>query len=383
MYISLCYLDEDCFGARIPYRADLVDSLHRISGVYWCRDLKMWKAPNRDQVIIEVLDACRGFAIRIQPQLRLDWEQRRNEFRYLLLRLKEDAIPPVNGDFHQARKDIRQQLKAKGYSDLTIKAYVSHVERFLEYVREEQAPWDEQILIRYNIRLQERQLSHSYINQAISAITFYMRYICEAPPLSVDYARPKRETKLPNVLSISEVRKVLDAVSNPKHRALLYLTYASGLRVGEVVRLKIQDLDAERNTVKVTQGKGRKDRYTLLSAAALNVIKLYIASDRPLYWLFPGQDVRKHLTERAAQKVFEHALRNSGVIKRVTIHSLRHSFATHLLESGTDLRYIQELLGHRNSKTTERYTHVSVRDIRLIQSPLDRLMTPKDSQTTD
>src|SRR5690606_30990759 len=150
---------------------------------------------------------------------------------------------------------------------------------------------------------------------------------------------------------------------NLKHRALLFITYASGLRVGEVVRLKPRDLDMERKTLTIRQGKGRKDRYTILSAAAIKEINKYLESERPQFWLFPGQDSRKPLTERSAQKVFEQALSKSGVNKKVTIHSLRHSFATHLLEAGTDIRYIQELLGHQHLKTTERYTHVSIKEI--------------------
>jgi site-specific recombinase XerD len=144
---------------------------------------------------------------------------------------------------------------------------------------------------------------------------------------------------------LREVLQLLGAVTNLKHRALLYLTYASGLRVCEVVRLKAQDIDPDRRTVKVRQGKGRKDRYTLLSSTALAEVSRYVKAERPKFWLFPGQDIRKPLTEHAAQKVFEAALAKSGIQKHVTIHSLRHSFATHLLKAGTDIRYIQELLG--------------------------------------
>ncbi|WP_246369901.1 tyrosine-type recombinase/integrase [Saccharibacillus deserti] len=225
---------------------------------------------------------------------------------------------------------------------------------------------------KYALDLLEKGLSHAYVNQAISALKFYFRYVLKSPK-SNGYVRPKKESKLPDVLSLGEVVRLLKSVENPKHKAILYLTYTSGLRVSEVVRLRPEDCDGERHTVKVRQGKGRKDRQTLLSEAAANVLDRYIDQAKPTTWLFPGQREGRHLTERSAQKVFEKALRQTGIRKEVSIHSLRHSFATHLLENGIDLRYIQELLGHQSVRTTERYTHVSRRDIGKIRSPLDRI----------
>ncbi|XEC97295.1 tyrosine-type recombinase/integrase [Paenibacillus tarimensis] len=167
--------------------------------------------------------------------------------------------------------------------------------------------------------------------------------------------------------------QILKAIHNLKHKAILYLTYSSGLRVGEVVRLKLQDIDQGRKTLYIRQGKGRKDRLTLLSDTAFKVVQDYLKEEKPGVWLFPGQTEGRHLTERSVQKVFEQALVSSGVKKKVSVHSLRHSFATHLLEGGIDIRYIQELLGHQSSRTTERYTHVSIKDVRRIKSPLEQI----------
>lgn len=375
MKIALIPLEETKFGVRFPYEPELAQALRRIPGVHWSRDHLAWIVPQRESLILPLFEVIQGHSIHIAPTLLSFWAQRRESFPTVLLRLQ--AFQPVPVWDHSVWTEVRQCLKARGYSERTVKAYVGHVQRFLQFIHEAGVPWDERTLMQYNIALQERSFSHSYINQAISAIHFYLRHVCAAPPLSVAYVRPKREQKLPNVLSLREVLQLLDTVSNRKHRALLYLTYASGLRVSEVVRLKAQDLDPERGTVKVRQGKWRKDRFTLLSKAALSEVSRYLDAERPKFWLFPGQDARKPLTERAAQKVFASALAKSGIQKHVTIHSLRHSFATHLLEAGTDIRYIQELLGHRNMKTTERYTHISVRDIRHIQSPLDRLLPPE------
>lgn len=179
------------------------------------------------------------------------------------------------------------------------------------------------------------------------------------------------------VLIASEIMRIIQPVANLKHRPLLLLTYSAGLRVGEVVRLRLGDLDVERKTLHIRQGKSRKDRMTLLSDVYRWLCQ-YLEDEQPRDWLFPGQNGKGHLTERAVQKVFEQAYRASGVTKPATVHTLRHCFATHLLENGTDLRYIQELLGHQSSRTTEWYTHVSIKDIRRIQSPLDRMYVGKE-----
>lgn len=222
----------------------------------------------------------------------------------------------------------------------------------------------------YSLYLLERNASHAYVNQAISAVSFYYKHVLMIKEM-LPAIRPKKESKLPQVLSLDEVMRVLKSVCNLKHQAILYITYSSGLRVGEVVRLRVGDCDAVRKVLHVRQGKGRKDRITLLSEAAYTLLKQYLEKEHPQKWLFPGQSPGAHLTERTVQKVFAQALAVSGVQKQAGVHILRHSFATHLLENGIDLRYIQELLGHQSLRTTERYTHVSVKDIRRIQSPLD------------
>jgi site-specific recombinase XerD len=270
---------------------------------------------------------------------------------------------------------MHNALKLRGYSQKTIRAYLSHLERYTEYeLRHSPDGKLTKPIQQYSLQLIERGYSHAYVNQAISAIKFYREKV-QLIRDETAYIRPKKETKLPHVLSLTDIKKVLAAVTNLKHKTLLMLTYSSGLRVSEVVRLRYEDLDAERRTLRVRQGKGRKDRQTVLSEQAYMMLQKY-ASEREEHrekdWLFQGQYVGKHLTERTAQKIFEQALATSGIGKKASIHSLRHSFATHLLEGGIDIRYIQELLGHQSSKTTERYTHVSIKDIRRIKSPLDR-----------
>jgi len=196
--------------------------------------------------------------------------------------------------------------------------------------------------------------------------------------ICIDLERPKKEKKLPEILSKNEISKLLKAVKNLKHKAILYLVYSAGLRVGEVVKLKPTDIDSDRMLIPIIQGKGKKDRYTILSETALSILRQYVKVYKPEHWLFPGQHPDKHLTERSVQKVFDNARIDAKIRKNVSVHNLRHSFATHLLEGGVNLRYIQELLGHSSSKTTEIYTHVTQKNLSNIISPLDTIMMNKE-----
>jgi site-specific recombinase XerD len=179
--------------------------------------------------------------------------------------------------------------------------------------------------------------------------------------------------KKPVVLSNEEIAKILDSVDNIKHKAILMLVYSAGLRVGEVVKLRPEDIDSKRMLIHIKGSKGRKDRYTILFETALKFLRQYWKKYKPGKWLFECARDRRYISTRTVQAIFEHAREKAGIRKNVTFHSLRHSFATYLLEAGTDLRYIQELLGHKSSKTTEIYTHVSSKAIEKIRSPLDSL----------
>ncbi len=186
--------------------------------------------------------------------------------------------------------------------------------------------------------------------------------------------RPRKDKKFPVVLSKEEeVANILSSVDNIKHKAILMLIYSAGLRVGEVIKLKTEDIDSQRMLIHVKGAKGRKDRYSLLSESALKTLRKYWKQHKPVKWLFHGPNKEKYITIRTAQRIFEMACKRGGIKKEVTIHSLRHSFATHLLESGVDLRYIQEILGHKSSKTTEIYTHVTNTNLAKIRNPLDQI----------
>ena len=274
---------------------------------------------------------------------------------------------------------MREGLKLRGYSPKTIKSYVRHVRLFLGYCSKGADQLAQEDINRYLLYLlDEKGNAHSFVSQAVSAIKFLFGHVLMKDDLILNVVRPKKENKLPEVLSQKEVLNILNNVSNLKHKAILSLTYSSGLRVGEVVRLKINDIDSDRMLIHIIQGKGRKDRYTVLSEVALNALREYARESKPAVWLFQGEEAGRHITERTAQRIFENAKEKAGIQKKVSVHSLRHSFATHLLEGGIDLRYIQELLGHQSSKTTEIYTHVTEKSIKNILSPLDKIMRNRE-----
>jgi site-specific recombinase XerD len=224
--------------------------------------------------------------------------------------------------------------------------------------------------------LVERKMSWSTCNIAINAFRFLYGKTLKRDACQLDLPRCRREQKLPEVLSPQEVERLLSSPSNPKHRALLMTTYAAGLRVSEVVGLQVRDIDSQRMAIRVRQGKGRKDRETLLSPRLLSELRAYWKLGRPRPWLFPGQDRHRPLSIGTAQKVYQRALREAGVKRSGGIHTLRHCFATHLLEAGVDPRTLQLLLGHRSLNTTMRYLQVTRTHVLGVHSPLDLLTIP-------
>jgi site-specific recombinase XerD len=220
-------------------------------------------------------------------------------------------------------------------------------------------------------RMVRDNISAAYHSQSVSALRFFFRQVLGRAGALADLPRPRPDRRLPAVLGQSDARSLVNASNNLKHTAILMLLYSAGLRVSEVVRLRADDIDPDRRMIRVRGAKGRKDRYTLLSDRAFAVIRDYQREYGPTPWLFPGARPNRPLSTRSAQKIVETARERAGLTGRASAHTLRHSFATHLLEQGTDIRYIQELLGHASPKTTQIYTHVSRRDIARIRSPLD------------
>lgn len=266
---------------------------------------------------------------------------------------------------------LAQELVIRGFSKRTIKAYLSINRRFLGFLGKSAKEATSEDVKKFLAGLKFQGLSNTSLNLVISALKFYFEQVLKRK-LFFNLHRPKREQYLPTVLSKEEIIKLIEGVANLKHTLLLSLLYGSGLRVSEVVALKINQLDSNQGRLLVKAGKGAKDRFTILSKHSAELLKEYllaVSSDQ--IYLFSGAGGRGHLTERSAQKIFDQAVERAGIKKAASCHSLRHSFATHLLENGTDIRVIQKLLGHHNIKTTQIYTQVSNSLLGRVVSPLD------------
>jgi integrase/recombinase XerD len=270
--------------------------------------------------------------------------------------------------------DMSDALRALKYSRKTILRYLSIVDRYARFIETPLLETGAAEATRF-LSFLERDIgsSASTINQAISAIRFlYTRVLGREAPLT---RRPKSDRRLPGILSREEAMRITAAPRNLKHRALLVLAYSAGLRVSELAAMRVRDVDPGRGVILVHNGKGRKDRYTILANRTKRLLEMYQDLYKPKLWLFEGQG-NAHISTRTIQEVFYRAKKDAGIEKDVSIHSLRHSFATHLLEEGTDIRYIQELLGHSNAKTTQIYTHIARRDFLRIRSPYDHSEEP-------
>ena len=270
---------------------------------------------------------------------------------------------------------FKNYLKSQRYSPNTIKTYTEALGVFFQF-HSNKAPEKLEIedIIHFNTGyILRKNLSASYQNQVINAIKLFYRNRFKRFMNLDNIQRPRREKRLPNVLSKQEIKAILEAPTNLKHRALLSLIYACGLRRSEVLNLTLKDVLSDRNLLFIRQSKGKKDRVVPISHKIIEMLRDYYKAFKPKTWLFEGQYTGEQYSERSLQLVLKQALQKAGNKKPVSLHWLRHSYATHLLESGTDLRYIQELLGHSSSRTTEIYTHVSTKNIQQIRSPFDDL----------
>jgi integrase/recombinase XerD len=267
-----------------------------------------------------------------------------------------------------------EKLVERRYSPATIRTYESQIRLFMDFI--DPVPIEdvsETLIHNYMVVLAgERQVSVSTQNTAINAIKFYLEQVQGGSRKTYYVDRPIKEKQLPRVLSEEEVARMIESTTNPKHRLMLMLLYSSGIRLGELLNLRWRDFDEDRKELFVDGGKGSKDRYTLLSDRALEQAKYYMSHWQPNDYLFEGPGGGRY-SPRSVGQVVKRAAQAAGILKGVSPHTLRHSFATHLLEHGVDLRYIQQLLGHESSKTTERYTHMTRKGLAAIKSPLDHL----------
>jgi site-specific recombinase XerD len=263
--------------------------------------------------------------------------------------------------------NLKRELEIRGFSSKTIKSYLLYNTSFLKFVKKSPKSVNIEDIRKYLDYQTRHGVSNTTLNLIISALKFYYEQILRRR-FFWQIKRPKKEKHLPIVLSKGEIKKILSQVKNVKHKLILGLMYASGLRVSEVCHLKVKGLDFDNNILWVRASKGRKDRQTLMPQAISKILKKYVNKKTSNDYVFENSQGGR-LSERSVQKVFRQALKKSGIKKDATCHSLRHSFATHLLEKGTDIRYIQELLGHKRIETTQVYTKVASNKLREIGSP--------------
>lgn len=364
---------------RTPYHPALLGALKTVPDRRWDPSRRVWIIPDRQSPIDLLLEGLYKTGL-----FSADNPVEANPIPCQSIP-REEEPPSEAAEIAAGLTALKRELQLGGYSRRTIDVYESQILRFFRRTGKRPREVHREIIVLYLEDIAESiGLSRTGACHCANALKHFYRinYSDLYPNPASSLPMPKQKRHLPDILSKEETAALLNSVSNIKHRFLLTLTYSAGLRVSEAVRLTVQDLDFERGLIHIRSGKGDKDRYVMLSQSIKTLYEEYRKQVMVHTWLFPGREPGRHLSVKMAQVVFERARERAGIRKRVSFHSLRHAFATHLLEDGTDLRYIQELLGHASSRTTELYTHVSRLDIRNIRSPVESLLY-KDKENTE
>lgn len=343
-----------------PYDKAIIEEVRAIRGRVWSVTNKCWYVPDTG-------DNRRRFGLS-------EFDEAPNVVGEGVCTLQYQSVCDALLD------RVREKILLKGYSLQTLKSYQNHLKRYLKEIAMNRNPLEmtKQDIEKYLLARQERHVySESDSNSHINAIKFLYEQVLGKERMLFYLPRPEKPLQLPKVLGEHELERMFRSVANLKHKTILLTAFSCGLRVGEVVRLRYRDIDTERMQVFIERSKGKKDRYVTLSPILKDILNKYVemykiqASD----YLFEGQEQGKPYSARSAQIIFNRAAKAAGINKKVTFHALRHSYATHLLEKGVDIKYIKELLGHFDIKTTERYLHVAKDKLVNIQSPLDYLDT--------
>ncbi|MEW6005925.1 MAG: site-specific tyrosine recombinase/integron integrase [Stygiobacter sp.] len=263
-------------------------------------------------------------------------------------------------------------LHLKNYSPATEKSYLNHLNLFLDYVKTTKVSnVDSKFLLNYfNFIKESKNFSYSSMKQALASVRFLFLDVLKKEVDFDFFIKMKKPNSLPNILTTEEVKNIINSIVNLKHRAIISTIYSCGLRISEAVNLKIQDIDSKAMTIKIVNAKGKNDRIVMLSKKLLELLREYFKEYKPKNYLFEGQYGEKY-SARSIQQIFNNAVKKIKIRKKVTVHTLRHSFASHLLDNGTDIRFIQELLGHKHLSTTQIYTHINPTSVKKIKSPFD------------
>lgn len=340
------------------YHKEVVRKLKQFPYLKYDQKTKIWSIPYNEKYVVDLKNIA---------------ETEKQKFNYITEPTeKQQPIRSIVPKTKTCPEEYLEKLLELRYSESTFKTYKHAFVEFLNYYPAQNVEEisEEQIINYIRYLVNDRKISISVQNTTINAIKFYYEKVLGGKRTFYHLDRPRTEKTLPEVLNLEQTKALLKNTKNLKHRAILMTIYSAGLRIGEAINLKVKDIDSERMQIRIEQAKGKKDRYTLLATKTLEILREYVKEYKPKNWLFEGQKGEQYSTT-SIQAIFRQSKDLTGIIKNATVHTLRHSFATHLLESGTDLRYIQSLLGHSSSKTTEIYTHITTKGFDQIKSPID------------
>jgi len=364
----LFHQNRKCIGLYFDQHPTLNNLVKRIKGIKWSQTNKCWYLLNKPGAMDEILAITLGKVKLIGSDL-------------------ENALSNPQAPRHICKANLAeletfvQRLQLKSYSHQTIRTYRNEFVQLLKILKNKpviQLTVDD--IKRYMVYAMEREgIKENTAHSRLNALKFYFEQVLGREKFFWEIPRPKKPQQLPKVLSERELERMFRSTTNLKHKAILFTAYSAGLRVSEVVSLKLSDIDSCRMQICVENAKGKKDRYVGLSILLLDILRAYLRQTipRPKKYLFEGDKSGEPYSVRSAQLVFQHAKNMAGIQKAVSFHSLRHSFATHLLEKGIDIRYIKELLGHFSIKTTEKYLHVKKSELITLVNPLDELYRGK------
>lgn len=365
---KIVHQGEQRIAVDFPYDSLLIKTIRSLGG-RWSKTLKCWHVSYTKESYQNILAGFSFCNILLPPQGASS-----------VLPVKKEPPRPLLKALSKNNKEAldkyTEMIVLKGYSPSTLKTYRNEFAMFLQHLRHVnvQDVTPERLSSYFYYCHQKLQLSDNTVHSRLNAVKFYYETVLQREKFFWEIPRPKKHQILPKVISEEKILMGIEAVTNKKHKAIITIAYSAGLRVSEVVNLKITDIDSDRMQVFVAKAKGKKDRLVTLSHYALKILREYYVAYKPKRWLFEGEQRGEPYSARSAQEIFKTVYRKLGLPSNITFHSLRHSFATHLLENGTDIKYIQDLLGHNDIKTTLRYTHVSKKAIENIESPLDKIL---------
>jgi integrase/recombinase XerD len=373
LHITLHHLyieNSKCIGISFSQNKTLSTLVRSLPHAKWSKTHNMFYVNNTKNILNQILSMFRGIAwVNCQYFFKKTNAKELDEIRDTTWIDKRT----LETTYIKCPEIYIEKLKLKKYSNNTIRTYVNCFEKFINYFNNIPINDLSEIEIRaYLSYLIDTDFSNSYLNQVINSIKFYYEIVLGMPNRFYEIERPRKQKKLPVILSKEEVKQLIINTTNSKHKCIISLLYSAGLRRSELINLKISNIDSKRMLIHVKDAKSNKDRYTLLAKSILEDLRNYYLEYKPKIYLFEGANQDKY-SGSSVGKVISQAAKRANIKKIVTPHTLRHSFATHLLESGTDLRYIQTLLGHSSSKTTEIYTHVAISSFDSIKNPLDLL----------